>query len=289
MGTELTKHTNALTSDQDHNWIALSENTKASYQIDMDKFHDIVKKPLDEVTPLDIIQYVERLRQDGYKNATINRKVASISKMFKINQKLGRIKVNPVEIARESKKLTFKVVRSCVSTFTIEQIKEVIDAENISNSDKDAGIIIKFLAKTGLRISELLTIRLKDIEDLDKNTYRIRVFGKGSKERFITLEKEFVDHVKSMFNHKELLICSQNGNMYNRRYVWRLVKARFLRVIGANAGPHKMRHFFATYKIVVEKRDLKSTSLYLGHSSTAITADTYLHSKLNIEDARIDL
>jgi len=270
-------------------WNMLSENSKAGYKSDLAMFYGFVGKNIPDVTASDIIAYVQHLREQKYKNSTINRKLASVSKTFNIHHIAGLIKTNPVELARQSGKLSFKTMRSNRSVLTLQNVKDCINAKDISQADKFAKIMIKFLAKTGLRISEMLNIELRDIEDINQKTVKIRILGKGKKERFITIEKKFIVEIKNIFKHDTLLFCTVHNNKFNRRYVWELVYDRFYRTIKIHVHPHMLRHFYATYKIVVEKKDLKAVSLYLGHQDISVTASFYLESQLDENASRIDL
>lgn len=289
MTTSLTKYSNKENIIVQSSWDILSENSKKSYKSDMDMFFEFIKKDLQLVNQKDIIDYVLFLQEKNYKNASINRKIASVSKMFSVYLVAGVLKVNPVDLARKSGRLNFKVVRSNRSQLTLQNIKDCIGAKHVSRSDEDISIMIKFLAKTGLRISELINIELENIEQIDKKTMRIRIMGKGRKERFITIEKKFIDSIGKRFKHDELLFCTSNGEKYNRSWVWEVLSKRFKRSVGVKVSPHSLRHFYATYKIVTQKMDVKAVSKFLGHSSSSITLDMYVDSVLSVEDSAVDI
>jgi integrase/recombinase XerD len=289
MTTSLTKYTNKENMIVQSSWDMLSENSKKSYQSDLNVFFDFVKKDLTKIDQADIINYVLFLQKQGYKNATINRKISSVSKMFSVYQVVGAIKVNPVDLARKSGRLNFKVVRSNRSQLTLQNIKDCLSAKHTTRSDHDVAIMIRFLAKTGLRISELIGIELKDIQQIDKKTMKIRIVGKGKKERFVTIEKKFIDEIIKHFKHDKLLFCSPGREKYNRSWVWQVLKDRFKNTVGVKVSPHSLRHFYATYKIVTQGKDVKAVSSWLGHSSTSITLDMYVDSALSIDDGKVEI
>ena len=286
--TALIKHTRQ-TDLISSSWDLLSPETQTAYKSDLDMFFAFVKKNIPDVTAGDVIGYIAHLRSQKYKNSTINRKVASVSKMFKVYMLAGQIKYNPVELARETGKLSFKIIRSQRSPLLLEEIHKCITAKSVNRSVAHAAVMIKFLAKTGLRISEMLNIELRDMENLDSKTVKIRILGKGKKERFITLEKKFIESIKKQFAHESLLFCTVHGEKYNRRYVWRLITERFMRSVGLKVHPHMLRHFYATYKIVTEKKDIKSVSKFLGHAGVSVTLDMYVDTALSTEDSFVDL
>lgn len=289
MTTSLTKHTPTQTGLIQTAWDALSDATKTAYDSDLKPFYAFINKPINEVTPKDIVAFRDHLRSHKYKNATINRKIASISKLFNVYVMAGALKHNPVEMARQYSKLTSKVIRSQRSSLTLQNIKDCVDARHISEADRRCAYMIKFLAKTGLRVSEMVNIEYSDISDMNDKICRIRILGKGSKERFITIDKQFIDELKSVFVNNTDLFYSAKNRKYSRKSVHRLIKERFKRTVNINVHPHSLRHFFITHKIVVEKKDIKAVSKYAGHSSSSITIDMYVDSALNSDDSFIDL
>lgn len=289
MKTSLTKYTNKENIIVQSSWDILSENSKKSYKSDLDLFFDFVKKDLREINQKDIIDFVLFLQSKNYKNATINRKIASVSKLFNVYMVAGVVSVNPVDVARKSGRLTFKIVKSNISFLTLKNIQDCIKANSVSQADRDIVFMIRFLGKTGLRISEMLTIELIDIEQINAKTVRIRIFGKGKKERFITIEKKFIEKMKKHFNHEKLLICTKKNKKYNRSWVWEVLQKRFKRTVDIKVHPHMLRHFFATHKIVVEKQDIKAVSKYMGHSDVSICLNMYVDSALSVDNAKIEL
>jgi site-specific recombinase XerD len=270
-------------------WNSLSTESQKAYQSDFDIFFNFIKKPADKVTSNDVLLYIEHLRSQDYKNATINRKIASLSKLFKIMVLSGEIKKNPVDTLKQFKNISFKTNKEVKIALTMEDIKRAI--KNPKEEDKEIIIIIRMLAKTGLRISEMINIKNKDIKKHNDNNHIIRIVGKGKKERFVYLESEFLDKIKKVFpvNKKEYLFYNEFGKPFCRKKLWRLI-SRFFRVkIDKKVKSHDLRHFFITHKIYIDKKDIKSVSLYVGHSSTSITLDMYVDTALSINDSKIKI
>jgi integrase/recombinase XerD len=153
-------------------------------------------------------------------------------------------------------------------------------------------LIIRFLAKTGLRISEFTGIKNKDIIDYDPKNKQVRITGKGKKERFIFIENEFYREIKSIYpdNDKvEFLFYTIRLHRYDRKVLWKQIKNEFWRKAEIKVHPHLLRHFFATHKIHVERQDIKAVSKFLGHSDVAITLNSYVDTALDVNQAKIKI
>jgi len=147
-------------------------------------------------------------------------------------------------------------------------------------------LIIEALYKTGLRVSELLSIKLTDCRKVDADYYAVSVCGKGRKVRRVFFSAELIDGLKKAFNGKTYLIETKNGKQVSRNAVYSIVK-KAGKVIDKAVSPHTLRHSFATHTLVKKGKSLKAVSNYLGHSSTSATADYYIHDELSAEDLGI--
>jgi integrase/recombinase XerD len=107
----------------------------------------------------------------------------------------------------------------------------------------------------------------------------MRVIGKGNKERKVDIEKTLFDEIRATFPGKTWLFQTRSGKPYRTNYVsYEIIKAG-RRILGRRISAHSMRHSFATLTIR-EGASIKAVSEYLGHSSTAITMDMYVHESL---------
>jgi len=151
--------------------------------------------------------------------------------------------------------------------------------------------IIKVLSKTGLRISELLTVRHSDIE-LIKGMYNLSVRGKGNKERIVYLDKETYKETNAIFGGKYYLCEFGTGKEYSdteHRKIYKFVfdsirKASKVILGRSDIHPHSFRHYVANDLLNIKKLDLKAVSQYLGHASTDTTTKFYQQSKLKPGD-----
>lgn len=264
---------------------SLTPATRRAYETDLRDFFRIVGKDIIDVSALDIPAYIEALEKTGLKNSTINRKLYSLSKVCKLYQFAGLIDKNPVAELRKVKKITRAVSKQ------INAQIDLADIRNIAEKGTRTAVVIETLANTGLRISELVNIRHADIEDYEtdgKAYKRIRIVGKNKKERHIYLSGELYQKIKQTFSgESEYLFHSQNGNKLHRTNLFKQIKQTFATHTGKDIHPHSLRHFYATYKIDIEKRSVKAVSKYLGHSSTAITLDMYVDTALTANNSMI--
>ena len=153
----------------------------------------------------------------------------------------------------------------------------------IQNSSQRISSIILFLSKTGLRVSELIGIKLSHCKG-DNGTVFIDIIGKGTKERRVFIPRDLFENIRDIFHGKTYLFETGNHNQYSRCYLWREIKKLGLNTLGKNISPHTLRHSFCTNMLLVKNKSLKAVSNYVGHSSTSITADMYCHDQLKVED-----
>lgn len=151
--------------------------------------------------------------------------------------------------------------------------------------------IIKLLSKTGLRISELLTIRQSDIK-LIKGVYNLSVRGKGNKERIVYLDNETYKETDKLFAGKFYLCDFGTGKEYSEveqekhyKFVYTSIKKACRHILGrSDIHPHSFRHYVANDLLNKKKLDLKAVSQYLGHESVETTTKFYQQSKLKPGD-----
>jgi len=274
-------------------WNSLSKESQKSYQIDYRLFFEFVNKDLREVVPSDILAYVNHLKENGYKNSSINRKIASLSKMFRVARMAGDIQSNPVEVLKEFKNIVMKTSKEVHISLSLADIRRAIKPRKKDTiKDQRITMIIRTLTTTGLRISELTGIKNKDFSDHNKSNKKIRIVGKGDKERFIFMGNGFLREIRKIYpigEGVEYLFHTSKGTRYSRNHLYYKIRDFFEIRIKKKVHPHMLRHFFATHKINTEKRDIKAVSLFLGHSSVKTTLDAYVDTSLSAEDAKIKI
>jgi integrase/recombinase XerD len=274
-------------------WSSLSQESQQAYQSDFDLFFKFIKKDPPEITPNDVLLYIQHLEKQGLKNSTINRKIASISKMFHILEITGEIKRNPVSILKDLKNVSHKTSREIKISLTIDDIRKVTATHgNSSDQDKKMSLIIRFIFSTGLRISEFINIRNSDITAYDKKNYKARIVGKGKKERFIFLPMDLHQEVVRLYplnNKTDYLFYTIRKNNYNRKVLWKQIHNKFKEKIGVDVHPHTLRHAFITHKISVEKQDIRAVSRYVGHQDISTTLGMYVDTSLDAKTSKIKI
>jgi len=148
----------------------------------------------------------------------------------------------------------------------------------VRGTSKRTSLFLWFLYNTGCRVAEMCGARLGQCEELG-DMVRLTVTGKGNKERKVDIEKALFEAIRSTFPGETWLFQTKGGKPYRATYVsYEIIKAG-KRILGRRISAHSMRHSFATLAIR-EGASIKAVSKYLGHSSTAITLDMYVHESL---------
>ena len=263
---------------------SLAPATQEAYTRDLNTFYKEIGKDLTAATPLDVQNYIKILESKGLKNSTINRKIYALSKVFSLYKAAGIVEKNPVTTLNAVKRISRTVSRQ------IDNQVNITDLQSIAANNGKAATIIKVLANTGLRVSELINIQHTAAEDYHagRNKYkRIRIVGKGNKERFIYLSGKLYKEILLQYPQNGNYLFHKDSTPLNRVTVFRQIKKEFMRCTGKDIHPHSLRHFFATHKINQEKQDIKAVSKYLGHSGTSITLDMYVDTALSAEQSMI--
>lgn len=263
---------------------SLPVNTKKAYQRSITEFLDYMQtgiNALNTITLTDIIEYIENLKS-RYSLSTVNVKLSGIKKLYSVISVITGID-NPFEkLKAVNIKTNFSVKHKSVRDKVISRTEAKQLLEHYSNTGKPVfSVIVKMLFGHGLRISELLSIKQKDIKKTGAS-YSIRIIGKGSKERFITIDKELYNSVKAIAGDDDLIFPG-----LSRHNVTMNIKRTALKILDKNITAHCLRHSFATNLNQNRPEMLKAISKYLGHSTTAITSDLYIHQELSASDLQI--
>lgn len=255
----------------------LAENTILAYRRDLTDFCDFINtKGIDEISKIDrndINHYIKFLRDKKLKPTSIVRKIAAIRGWFSWLTINGDLKSDPaltIEHPKISKRLP--------KVLTIEEIQSILK-ENMTLTEH---VMFELLYACGLRVSELTTIKLNDI---DTKARFLKCLGKGSKERIIPICKSACetvqkylkerDYIVKKFNLKtKNLIINPNGKSITRQEVYVFIK-KVSEKIGKKASPHTIRHSFATH-LLENGADLRIVQELLGHSDVS-TTQLYTH------------
>ena len=256
----------------------LSPNTVKSYQSDLSIFlkwlSSNCNSSFKNTKSEDVELFIKHLFQLGFKSTTINRKISSIKTFYIYLKKQKLIDIIPTEniiVPKQEKNLPKSISEKEVETL----LNSINGSNNIELRDK---AMIELLYATGVRVSELVNIKLNDI---DFNRRVIRVIGKGSKERLVPFgEKAFIalnNYLALRENRitKEIFL-SNRGTGITRISFWNRVKFYLNRCgLSIEISPHTLRHAFATH-ILNRGADLRSVQMLLGHSDLS-TTQIYTH------------
>ena len=252
-----------------------SLNTIISYINDLYYFHEFVKMDFDKVKYDDIRDYLEYLNLKKEKSTSVSRKISSLKSFYKFLYKNDYMDKKDYPLV----KVTYPKKEKKLPKFLY--YNDLLEIINESSKDKDGirdRLIIEMLYATGVRVSELVNIKLNDI---DFNNKRIIVCGKGNKERIVyygdyaeeVLNKYLKTHVRK--NNNYLFLNSKGEQITDGgiRYIIDNIMKKLS--IKTHVTPHVLRHTFAT-DMLNNGCDIKVVQELLGHSSLKAT-EIYTH------------
>jgi integrase/recombinase XerD len=261
----------------------LSENSLMSYSADLSQFVDFLEQnhitALDELDATTILAWLVDLSAKGLKPGSRARHLIAVRGLYKFlaNEKLiTRNPVNHIDIPKTGLALP--------KTMTITEVARLIDAPGTQTPRALRNTaMLEIMYGTGLRVSELIRIKLQDI-NLAANF--VRVMGKGSKERIIpmgskarTATEQWIEHGRpAMLKNisSPYLFIARKGRPMTRQAFWKIIKKYALEAgISKNITPHTLRHSFATH-LLEGGADLRAVQTMLGHSDIS-TTQIYTH------------
>ncbi len=268
-----------------------SRNTLDAYRNDLYQLLDAIEKSRsngsrpsgwDQVTLDFLAQYVTSLRETrGYQDRTTARKVAAIKSFFNFLREEGIIQNDPTEHLSAP-----RVGRSLPKFLTEEEVERLLGRceDDESLEGKRAHAMLETLYATGIRVSELVSLNVKDI-DLQEGY--LRCVGKGSRERIVYMYpralqalKEYIEQVRpKLVNARDdgALFVNRKGERLTRQWVWAILKERAKKtgIDPARITPHVLRHSFATH-MLGHGAPLRHVQELLGHASIT-TTQVYTH------------
>jgi len=255
----------------------LSNNTVKAYEADISSLFqwlDTEDLKYNNLQEDHINQYISFLFQRKMRSSSVNRKISSIKSFYIFLVKRNFVKNSPLNDLVTPKQE--KYLPESMSEAEVDKLLNSPDVENkIENRDK---AMIEMLYATGMRISELVNLKITDV---DMKRCVVKVFGKGSKERLVPFGETALDSLRSYLNEREQssskeIFLSNRGKKMTRVAFWQRVKVYLLRENLKNSiSPHTLRHAFATH-LLNRGADLRSVQLLLGHSDLS-TTQIYTH------------
>jgi len=226
----------------------------------------------------DIRLFINYLYESNYTNKTISRNISAIRSFFKYLKANNYIDNNPCSLISNPK--LEKRLPKYLNFDEIEKLLNSFDNNNFIGLRNS--LILEMLYSTGIRVSEITNIKLKDISLFNKT---IKISGKGNKERMVyfgTVCLNLLDlYLKRSYpilnkDNSDYLILSKTGKKINDREIRRVVdEAAIIAGIKIKISPHVLRHTFATH-MLTEGADLRSVQELLGHENLS-TTQVYTH------------
>jgi len=263
----------------------LSANTVTAYRRDLVKFDDFAKKrklTLESVSRDNLVEFLASLYRQKLESRTVARHLVTLRNFFRFAQLQELIATDP-SLNLESPKIR----RSLPGYLRLEEIERLLaqpdDKTPLGLRDH---AMLDVLYSTGLRVSELVSLR---VMDLDTAVGCIRCIGKGDKERIVPIGKKALALVERYLRDARpkligkgkqalatTLFINRRGAPLSRVGVWKILSA-YGRKAGLRSAltPHMLRHSFATH-LLERGADLRSVQLMLGHSDIS-TTQIYTH------------
>lgn len=263
----------------------LSANTVISYKRDIEKYLTFLTEKkitqLDEVSRFEILDFLQTLRQSGAADNSIIRMVSSLRKFHQYLKRESIVSDDPMQLIDTPKKAS--TLPKAISPQAVEQLLEAPDTTTpLGVRDRT---ILELMYATGLRISELVNLKLSDMH---LTMGFIQTMGKGEKERIIPLGEiasQWLDHYldgarvylqDQSAETSEYVFLNSRGKGLSRQGIWKKVKQLALEAgIDQNVTPHTLRHSFATH-LLENGADLRMVQELLGHADIS-TTQIYTH------------
>jgi len=263
----------------------LSPNTVSAYKRDLLKFDEFGKKKkltVESVTRDDLVDFLASLYRQKLESRTVARNLVTMRNFFRFTL-VTDLRTEDPTLNLESPKIR----RSLPGYLRLEEVEKLLAQPD---EKQPAGLrdraMLEVLYSTGLRVSELVGLR---VMDMDRGAGSVRCIGKGDKERIVPIGKKAIALVERYLRDarpkllgKEskanvtTLFINRRGGPLSRVGVWKILSA-YGRQAGLRKGltPHMLRHSFATH-LLERGADLRSVQLMLGHSDIS-TTQIYTH------------
>lgn len=260
----------------------LSENTVLAYGRDLKRFEDFgkeQKKELDEIGRGEVVDYLRTLYRAKLDSRSVARHVVTLRNFYRFLMMEEIIKEDPM-MSIESPKFRMKLP----THLSVDEVNRLILQPDASTAIglRDRAMI-ELLYSTGLRVSELVSLKLGDMQ---MESGCLRCIGKGNKERLVPMGKSAIAAVEQYAQRARpaLLKDTESPYLFLNRFGGKIGRIGFWKKLadyGKGAGlrmklkPHMLRHSFATH-LLEGGADLRSVQLMLGHSDIS-TTQIYTH------------
>lgn len=261
----------------------VSRLTIEAYSHDLNRFVSLVQghgiQNAVDVTPDEIISYLEQVKKNGLNVSSVNRGLAAVRGFFKYLLREKKIGANPVANIGLA-----KVWTRLPDTLSKEEMNLLLAQPGAKNPTaiRDTAMM-ELMYATGIRVSEIITLTMNSI---NWQVGYLVVMGKGGKERIVPIGRsaynclcEYVDHGRPKFikdQRANILFLNRSGEGLTRQGFWKIVRRYALRAgLNKKVHPHTFRHSFASH-LLEGGADLRSVQIMLGHADIA-TTQIYTH------------
>jgi integrase/recombinase XerD len=262
----------------------LSKNTITSYLFDLQKLNIFLEENNFSSNPSHIKEstlkkFVYKISKE-IKPSSQARIISGIKRFFDFLILENILNENPLQNIE-----TPKIGSKLPTTLTVKEIDKLIDSIDIKSKNKIRNkAIIEILYSCGLRVSELITLK---VSDLYFNESIIKVTGKGNKERFVPISKGAINYIEKYLNEirifqkikkgsEDTLFLNERGSGLSRVMIYIILNDLKIKAeINKKIGPHTLRHSFATH-LLENGADLITIQNMLGHENI-VTTERYLH------------
>jgi len=273
--------------------LAELEGIRDRYRLDVKQFIEFVKSRNFFIVD-GLEQYAKWLDDGGngrrYSPATINRKIAAAKNRIRFAFRHSEYAAD-LQKKYQLEDVLKSVHLKKIDSFPVPQEKllNVDEARLLVERTKDSTVrlMAMFLVGTGVRVSEMLGIRLSDIKNGRGAFAEVRVIGKGLRERKIHVKEELIERIKMHF-HSTVRLFEHQGRPFNRISVTNRIKHEALRTIGREVTAQQLRHTWAAIQIQRGK-GIQAVAAVLGHADPGVTARMYTRATLEPEEAFLDL
>jgi integrase/recombinase XerD len=248
-----------------------SRHTQRAYNADINKFLKSIDKPFGQVTLGDLQGFADELMQGDLSDSSVKRTLSSVKSLFSFGHRIGYLTFDvgaPLKIPATRETIAERIL-------TQEEVQKIISSvENTRNR-----LIIKVLYYTGIRVSELVSLKWKDLQHRE-NGGQMVILGKGGKSNVLLIPEELwleLMMLRDTLSDDGPVFKSRKGGHLNPGHLERVLKNIAFKAIGKGATPHFYRHSHASHALdngcpihLVQKQ--------LNHSSIATTG-RYLHAR----------
>ncbi len=270
--TLIQEFVNYLLIDKKH-----SKHTVLKYQTSIQKFYQFNQKNLLEINENDISNYLAWLRKT-IKETSINTEISAIRSFYKYLLIEKKIAKSPFEFTKN-----LKIPKKVPKVLTKEETEKFLNIDCQNHFEYRNKTMIELMYGTGIRVSELINLKLNDI---DLHMALLKVMGKGGKERQIPIgdyalaslttyiEKNRPKILKN--HHSDYVFIGQKGSHLTREYFYQIISDLGKKLnIKKKVSPHVLRHSFATH-LLDQGADLRIIQELLGHANVT-TTEIYTH------------